>query len=180
MRDEDDRAAVVREKRLEPHHRLDVEMVRRLVEQQQIGLRDERAREQHAAPPSAGQRSTRSRRPEDPSRRDHHVDADVDVPVFDMREVFESVGHDVAHRTIRRERHVLFEPRDAQAGLAPHRARVGNDFAADDLQQRRFARAVAADDAHALARLDQQARVVEQRQMAVGHPDVIERDERHG
>ena len=48
------------------------------------------------------------------------------------------------------------------------------------LQQRRFAGSVTADHAYPLARLDQQARIVEQRQMAIGHPDVVERHERHG
>ena len=37
MRDRDDRALVVGEEALEPEHRLRVEVVRRLVEQQQVG-----------------------------------------------------------------------------------------------------------------------------------------------
>ena len=128
---------------------------------------------------SARASSTRRRHPPESGRHDrvgrkvqpldHHVDADVDVPVFDMCVVFESLSHDLAHRAICRERHVLFETRDAQSRLAPHRARVRNDLAADDLQQRRLARAVAADDAHALSRLDQQTRVVQEREMAVSH-----------
>ena len=56
MGDEHDRARVVGEKRLEPVDRLDVEVVGRLVEQQQVGLADQRARQQHAAPPAARQR----------------------------------------------------------------------------------------------------------------------------
>ena len=46
---------------------------------------------------------------------------------------------------------VLVEPRDAQAGRAPDRPAVGRDLARDDLQQARLARAVAADETHALA-----------------------------
>ena len=57
------RAAVVGEKGLEPGDRLDVEMIGRLVEQQQIGLADERPRQQHAALPSARQRVDNRRRP---------------------------------------------------------------------------------------------------------------------
>ena len=53
---EHDRAGVLREKFLEPVDGVEVEMVGRLVEQQQIRLRDQRARQQHAAPPAARQR----------------------------------------------------------------------------------------------------------------------------
>ena len=56
MRDEHDGAGVVGEEGLEPGDGVDVEMVRRLVEQQQIGLRHQRPREQHAPSPSAGER----------------------------------------------------------------------------------------------------------------------------
>jgi hypothetical protein len=55
VRDEDDRP-VLGEKFFEPRDRLDVEMIRRLVEEQQVWLRDERAREQDAAAPSSRQR----------------------------------------------------------------------------------------------------------------------------
>ena len=63
---------------------------------------------------------------------------------------------------------------DAQPGLPPHACRPRRELAADDLQQRRLAGAVAADDADALARLDLQAGIVEQRQMAVGDRNAIE------
>jgi hypothetical protein len=55
MRDEHDGSAVVVEERFEPGHRLDVEVIGRLVEEQHIGLRDERSREQHTPPPAAGE-----------------------------------------------------------------------------------------------------------------------------
>ena len=53
--DEHDRAGVVDEEIFQPRDRVDVEMVRRLVEQEQVGLRDQGAGEEHAAPPPAGQ-----------------------------------------------------------------------------------------------------------------------------
>ena len=56
VRDEQNGGRAVHEKRLEPCHRLDVQVVGRLVEQEQVGLTDQRARQQHAAPPSARER----------------------------------------------------------------------------------------------------------------------------
>ena len=47
---------VLGEKRLEPLDGVDVEVVGRLVEQQHIGLCDERARQEHTPSPAAGQR----------------------------------------------------------------------------------------------------------------------------
>ena len=48
MRDDDDRVREVREEVLEPVDGRHVEMVRRLVEQQDVGVAEERLREQHA------------------------------------------------------------------------------------------------------------------------------------
>src|SRR5262249_29841024 len=47
------------------------------------------------------------------------------------------------------------------------------------LQQRRFSGSIAANDRDALARINLQRHVVEQRQMAEGNRDVIECDQRH-
>ena len=54
--DEHDRACVVAEEALEPRNRIDVEMVGRLVEQQQIRLANQGLREQRAAAPASRQR----------------------------------------------------------------------------------------------------------------------------
>ena len=56
MRDGDDGALVVGEEPLEPEHRLGVEVVRRLVEQQQVGRGEQQAAERHAAALAAGER----------------------------------------------------------------------------------------------------------------------------
>ena len=56
VRDGDDRALVVGEEALEPRDRLGVEMVRRLVEQQQIRRREQQAAERDAAALAAGER----------------------------------------------------------------------------------------------------------------------------
>jgi hypothetical protein len=53
VRHEDHRAFVLGQEALEPLNGLDVEVVGRLVEQEQIGLANQRAREQDPAAPSA-------------------------------------------------------------------------------------------------------------------------------
>ncbi len=55
VRDRDDRAGVLLEEALEPRHRLGVEVVGRLVEQQQVGAREQQAAERDPALLAAGQ-----------------------------------------------------------------------------------------------------------------------------
>ena len=59
MRDEDDRGVERLQLLLEPLEALDVEVVRRLVEQQQVGIAGERAGERGAGQLSAGERLER-------------------------------------------------------------------------------------------------------------------------
>ena len=56
VRDRDDGARVVLEEPLEPRDRLGVEVVGRLVEQQQVGRLQQQPAERHAAPLAARQR----------------------------------------------------------------------------------------------------------------------------
>ena len=70
-----------------------------------------------------------------------------------LREVAQAFRDHVEDRRVRRERHVLHEPGDARARLAPHRAAVGLQLAAQDLEERGLAGAVAADDGDPLPRL---------------------------
>jgi hypothetical protein len=100
------------------------------------------------------------------------------LPVF-ILEAPEALGYHVEHGPRVLKWGVLREPSDAQAGLPPDAARVRRQLAADDLQQRRFAGAVAPDDADALAGLNLEAGVVEQRKVSEGERHVIERDEGH-
>ena len=64
VRDRDDGALVLGEEALEPADRLGVEVVRRLVEQQQVGRREQQPAERDAPPLAAGERRRRrGRRP---------------------------------------------------------------------------------------------------------------------
>ena len=60
MRDEHDRGVEAGQRLLEPLERLDVEVVGGLVEQQQVGLGGERARERRARQLAAGERRERA------------------------------------------------------------------------------------------------------------------------
>ena len=178
VRDEDDGAAVVGEEGLEPGDGFDIEVIGRLVQQQQIRLADERARQQHAALPPARQRvDNRRRRQRQP--RHHHVRLVMTLPLVVRVERPQAVADHRGHRAIRRQRHVLLQPRHANARLPQDEARVRLQVAAQDLQQRGLAGAVAADDGDALAGVNLEGDLVDERQMAEGDGNTVERDERH-
>jgi hypothetical protein len=54
--DHDQAAAIALEKRLQPNGRFEIEMVRRLVEQQQLGFGEQQRGERHPHAPAAGKR----------------------------------------------------------------------------------------------------------------------------
>ena len=92
-------------------------------------------------------------------------------------------GFDIGQRRrIAGEVRLLRQVADAGARLHEALAAIGLDQPGGDLQQRRLARAVAADEAHALARRHRQLDAVEQRRAAEGERDVAELEEgrRHG
>src|SRR6476469_10768201 len=66
---------------------------------------------------------------------------------------------------------LLLEARDRHAGLPHHLAAVGGERAVEHLHQRALARAVAAEEAEALAALDGEARAIEQWRTAEGDRD---------
>ena len=104
----------------------------------------------------------------------------VALPFIVRIERAEAFADDLGDRSIRRQRHVLHQPRDPHAGLPQHEARIGLQIAAEDLQQRRLAGAVAADDGDPFTGIDLEGDLVEQRQVAEGEGDTVERNERHG
>ena len=179
MRDEEDCACVAREKILQPVDRIDVQMVCRLVEEQQIGLADQRARQQDAAAPAARESVDDDVALEIQSRQDQiHMMLAHPCLVFIgvMRVPFRD---NVEYRPVCRQGNVLLQARDPDPGLAPHGPCVGRNLAADDLQQRRLAGAVPADDGDPFARVDLQRDCIEQRQMPERDRDPVQRDQRH-
>ena len=216
-----DEAAVVRDEQngagmsshgvLEPFDRTDVEMIGRLVEQQQLRVRDERLGERRAPPPAAGQlaHAVIGRQAE---LADDGCDAHVDVPAaagvdfalqgFDFAQRGSVVGavavsrsnsamrceltghaarHEVADELGRFVGELLLEQAPAQTSGLLDGAVVGLLGAGDQLQRRRLAGAVAADQAHALAGLDREIGVDEDSLLAEGDRNGVEAHQRgHG
>jgi hypothetical protein len=102
------------------------------------------------------------------------------LPFIVRIECAKALANNIGDGSIRRQRHVLDQSRDASAGLSQHEARIGLQIAAENLQQRRLAGAVAPDDGDALAGVHLEGDLVEQREMAEGDGDTVERYERHG
>ena len=88
-------------------------------------------------------------------------------------------AHRLPHRLRRVERRLLRDVRNAQALLRLQGAVVGALETGKDLQQRRLAGAVAADQADALAGLEGEVGVIEQRDMPEGQLGVEECDDGH-
>ena len=156
MRDEQHGAGVVREKCFEPPHRLDVEMVRRLVEQQQIRL------PRPARAPAA--RGAASRPTVCPCWRRRGSEAwRAPSPLAAPRATLSTLASATPSATMSKARRssaderILRQPADAQSRLVPDGRRSAGDVAADDLKQCRLAGAVPADHADALARFDPKA-----------------------
>ena len=119
---------------LEPADRLDVEMVRGLIQQQEVRLRDEGPTQHHAPPPAAGQiRHARIAR--ELETRDDLIDIELRAPLLVRTVRGRACPQDLPHAHIARGRHLLGEARRSRARANPHLARVRRDLAAQELQQ---------------------------------------------
>ena len=85
----------------------------------------------------------------------------------------EAGRHRVEYRRVSVEHGFLRDQREAQFGLAPQLAVVNRNFAGNNLEQARFAGAIAADKADALAGLDHKIGMVEQRNVAERETDTV-------
>ncbi len=103
MRHEDNRARIVNEERLEPRDRFDVEMIGRLVEQQQVRLRHERTREQHPAPP-ASRECVNDRVRRELQVREHRLDTLLEPPAILLLELVLQTAQGFERRGRRRLR----------------------------------------------------------------------------
>src|SRR3954471_8444902 len=73
----------------------------------------------------------------------------------------------------------LFEPRDEQSGLTPDHTAVEWDRTRDRFQQRRLAGAIAADQRDALAAVDPEVHILEERQGTEGQAGALQVKDRH-
>ena len=173
-------AGFLREQKLfEPQNALDIQMIRRLIQQQQIRLTGQRTSQQHATFQTARQRPE-LRRGCELQFLDEVIDAHVALPVFLVLALgTQPRRDDVGHRANNVRRHFLRESREQRAGLAKHRARVGLNLARDGFHQRGFARAVASDQTQAFARIDLEIYLVQDRRTTKAEINIKETEQRH-
>ena len=196
MADQQDRRRVGLEEILQPHHRLEVEVVGRLVEQQHVGRGEQQAGERDAHLPPAREAVERpalhllvEAEPHQDARgaRGRGVGVDRRQPLVDVAQPV-GIGAGLALGQQRGALGIGGEHRVdgrggaggrllrevAEAGAARHLggARVGLEHARDHAHERRLARAVAPHQPHAAARRQRGARVVEDRAAAEAHGDV--------
>ena len=160
VRNEQNRAGIVAQIILKPQERFEVEMVRRLVEQQQVGFLREQPREVRAHDPAAGHFSRRAM-----MVRQLETEAVENLLGLgdELAVVFVLVRHgDFENRFIAGRFAFLRQIADARAADERHVARVRLLLAEDDFEQRGFARAVRPDDGDAFAGLERERNVVKQ------------------
>ena len=195
MRDRDDGAGKLLQILLEPVDAFGIQMVRRLVEQQHVGLRQQEAAKRDATFLAARQRRDLRvpRRQSQCVRRDLELQIGVAAgacddrfvlrllgrefveigvrlgvrgvdflePRFCVRQLRQTLHHRVADAYVRIERGFLRQKSDAEIGHRHRFAVVLLVGARHDAKQRRFARAVQAEDADLSARKERQRDVLE-------------------
>ena len=144
--------------RFEPLHRLDVEMVGRLIEEEQIGLPHQCARQQDASLPTAGERA-HGDIAGDLESGERHLHLLIGVPRVSGDRA-ESFGHNLERPALVGKEGVLREPADAQPGLVPDRPFLRRHVAADNLEECGLTCAVPPDHADTFAGFDPEAGVI--------------------
>ena len=160
---EEGQAQMLGQPALQPHHLADVEMVGRLVQDQQVRVGQRRPRHQQQALPAAGQRGDFLLVPQlglDPQLVQHHVGAPGLV-------VPRRLGQGRHQRLVQGQgqqlgRHRLRHMADQEAAPARDAAAVQLDLAEQRLDQRRLAAAVVADQADPVVGMDGEAGILEQ------------------
>ena len=171
--DEHDGGAEASQLGLEPFDRRQVEVIGRLVQEQDVRLRREHPRERGAPGFAAGEirRRLLARQPEliEDVARAMRIVARSE-PRLDISE----------RRRMAGEVRLLRQIADGRARLREAAAAVRLGEAGRDLQERRLARAVAPDEAGPLAGPDGELRLDQERRSAEGQGDVPEVKERRG
>ena len=171
MADDDQRTAAAVEFAFQPFDGGEIEMVGGLVQQQDIGRGRQHARQRGAAGLAAGQV-----RGIFVAVQPELLQQIAGLVVVVARA---EAGFDIGQRGREAGKiGLLRQIADGRAGLHEAAAAVGLDEAGRDLQQRRFAGAVAADQADALARRHRQFDARQQRRAAEGQLDVFQLDQR--
>ena len=179
MGDEHQRAPPAAEEVFQPLDGLDVEVIGGLVEQEQVGLPDDRAREQHAAL-HARREGLEGRGAGERHAGHDLLDGLLSLPGWIIRGGDgQARCHHIVHRARQILRHILLEQGHRRPGSKVHRSAIGLDRACEHPQERGLAGAVAAEEADPLPGLDVAGHIVEQRRPAKPERNILQRDERH-
>ena len=198
--DEDRRAPVAGEKILQPKGAFEVEIVGRLVEQQQVRLGEQQRRQRHAHPPSAGELRAGSllRRLVEPEPgqnargpRRRRVGADIDEPHLDLgdpfviggrvalRDQFRALGvggeHDI-DQPLGAGGRFLRDAADTGAGGQADGAELELQLPGDGAKQRGLAGAVAPDHSYARALGNRRRRMLDEQAAGDAQRNVVEHD----
>ena len=176
--DEEKSRLLFQEDPFQPQDRFEIEVVGRLVKQQQVRLARERPGQQRAALEASGKLREAAPRLE-AGVADQILDPDVPLPVLLVTVVVgpQPACDNVVHTALEIGRNLLCQPGKNRARRAEHFARVGLHIAHDDLHQGRLSRAVAPDQADPLARFELEIDLVEDRRSAEVQRKIEEREE---
>ena len=157
----------VGEQLLEPEDAFEIQVVGGLVEEEQVGLADQFAGDGEAALPAAGERFGAQAAIGEAGAAQRLVDA---RGAFQIVEVLagDGVGDDLVDGVALGEFGVLRHVADARVAAHGDGAGIGLELAGEDPEQGGLARAVAADQAEALAFGDAERDVLEQQAGAEG------------
>ena len=200
--DDDDGVRIARDVLFEPQRGFEIEIVGRLVEQQEIGLGEQHRRQRHPHAPAAGELRAgallvgvgESEAGQDAGgARRRRMGADVGEPRLDLRDAMvialglrlpeqpRALGiggeHDL-DQALRSARRFLRKPAEAGARPQRHGAAFGRHLAGDQAEQRRFAGAVASHQADPRVGRNAHGRAIDQEAPGDAHGEIVDRQ--HG
>ena len=180
MRDKQQRAIPAGKKIFQPGDGLDIQVVRRLVEQQQIGSGDKRLSQQHPAL-HARRQNLEPRLAIEIHPRQNFFHLLLGVPSRFMRIVVgrQPLSNNLRDRSADILRHILRQQRNPRTGSPNNLPRIGRHIAAQDPHQCRLARPVAAEQADFLPRLDLAIDAIQQQRPMESNTDFAESNDRH-
>mmetsp|Transcript_39341 Transcript_39341/g.130233 ORF Transcript_39341/g.130233 Transcript_39341/m.130233 type:complete len:274 (-) Transcript_39341:634-1455(-) len=157
VRDDDRRARESADRLLERAERINVEVVGRLVEQQEMRRLHRQARDDDAhALPSAKRREGEGGQPAGPAVDAKRAQLAPEVLVLGVGQLVLEPGKPAPRLLVEALREVLAVVRHAQAAVAPHLARARLGLPREQPHQRRLARPVPADERDPAARAERQ------------------------
>jgi hypothetical protein len=162
--DDEVRPRVRAEERLEPEDTVEVEMVRRLVHEEEVGRAGECLRDREALLPAAREGPGRAMRLGEAAPAERHAGARVALDLVDI--VRNGVADDPFHAGSVGERWMLRHVRERRQAAERDRSHVGLLEAGEHPEQRRLARAVRTDESDPIAVVDPEGDIGEKRRGA--------------